>query len=184
MTTKTFMTAVEFWKSGPSTDGFELVRGELIPMPPRGDRHGIVCANGVFLLKSYTKQAGRGAVMSNDSEIVTEKGPDSVRGVDIALFLNPIWLGQPAPEGYTEEPPDLAVEVRSPHQSWSALMAKVAEYLRMGARWVWVVDPTARRVTLFAPDSAPQTLAAENEIDGGTVLPGFKCQVADFFEGA
>ena len=180
MATKTLMTAVEFSQSGPSTDGCELVRGELIPMPPPGDRHGIVCAIGVFLLKSYTKSLGRGTVMSNDSGIVTEQGPDSVRGVDIALFLQPIWQDQPAPEGYTDQPPDLAVEVRSPHQSWSDMVAKVAEYLRMGARWVWVVDPKARRVTLFAPDSEPQTLAAETQIDGGTILPGFKCAfVAD-----
>jgi len=27
-------------------------------------------------------------------------------------------------------------------------------------------------------------LAEENEIDGGTVLPGFRCKVAEFFEGA
>jgi Uma2 family endonuclease len=183
MATKMLMTAVEFSKSGSSTDGFELVRGEIIPMPPPGDRHGIVCANGVFLLKTYTRKLGRGTVMSNDSGIVTAKGPDSVRGVDIALFLNPIWQDQPAPEGYTDQAPDLAVEVRSPHQSWSDIVAKVAEYLRMSVRWVWVVDPQVRRVTLFAPDSAPQTLAAENEIGGGTILPGFKCLVADLFEG-
>lgn len=184
MATKTLMTATEFRKSGPQTDGFELVRGELVPMPPPGDRHGVVSANAIFLLKRYTKQIGKGVVMGNDSGIVTEKDPDSVRGADAALFLEPKWQGRAAPIGYTDQAPDVAVEVRSPGQSWREVFDKVAEYLRMGVRWVWVVDPKPRRVTLFAPDTEPQTLAEENEIDGGTVLPGFRCKVAEFFEGA
>lgn len=183
MGTKTFMTAVEFWSSGPATDAFELIRGELVPMPPPGDRHGIVCANGIFLLKSYTRQLGRGVVLGNDAGIITEKEPDSVRGIDISLFLDPPWLGQPAPEGYTDKAPDLAVEVRSPHQPWSDMLAKVGELLRMGTHWVWVVDPGVRRVTLFTPDREPQILAADNDIDGGELLPGFRCRVAEWFEG-
>lgn len=184
MATKTLMTAAEFWNSGPQTDGFELVRGELVPMPPPGDLHGIVCVNVAFALKSYTKQRGHGVVMSNDAGIITEKDPDSVRGVDVALFLHPAWAGQPAPEGYTDQPPDLAVEVRSPNQAWAAIVTKVGEYLRMGVRLVWVVDPKVRRVTVFTTDREPQTFAAENDLDGGDVLPGFRCRVEDFFEGA
>ena len=184
MATKTLMTATVFWKSGPQTDGFELVRGELIPMPPPGDQHGIVCVNVSFLLKSYTKQIGHGVVMSNDSGIVTEKDPDSVRGVDVALYLSPAWQGQSAPEGYTDQPPDLIVEVRSPSQSWSHVVAKVAEYLKMGVQLVWIVDPKVKRLTVFSPDREPETYAAENEWDGGSILPGFRCKVSELFDGA
>lgn len=178
------MSALEFWNSGPSTDGFELVRGELFPMPPPGDQHGIVCANVVFLLKTYTKQAGRGVVMGNDAGIITEKDPDSVRGVDVALFLAPNWGSGSVPEGYTDQPPELAVEVRSPTQAWGDLAVKVGEYLRMGVRLVWVVDPKARRVTVFTSEHEPLTFAAESELDGGDALPGLRCRSAEFFEGA
>ncbi len=183
MTTKIGLTALEFFNSGAETDGFELVRGEVVAMPPPGDRHGIVCANSVFLLKTYARNVGRGVVMSNDAGIITDKGPDSVRGVDVALFLSPSWAAQGDPAGYTDEPPDVAVEVRSPGQAWGALLAKVGEYLKMGIRLVWVVDPEVRRVTVFTPNSEPQVLAAENDLDGGAVLPGFRCRVADLFEG-
>jgi Uma2 family endonuclease len=183
MATKTLMTAATFSNSGPETDGFELVRGELVPMPPPGDKHGIVCVNVSYLLKAFTKQLGHGVVMGNDSGIITEKEPDSVRGVDVALFLYPAWIEGAAPEGYTDQPPDLIVEVRSPSQSWSNVVAKVAEYLKMGVKLVWVVDPKARRLTVFSPDREPETFAAENEWDGGAVLPGFHCKVADLFEG-
>lgn len=183
MATKTLMTAVEFSQTGPETDGFELVRGELVPMPPPNDKHGLTCGNAVYLFKVYTKRIGHGAVMCNDAGIVTEKNPDSVRGVDVALFLNPSWGDQGAPEGYTDQPPDVAVEVRSPSQAWTAILTKVGEYLKMGVRLVWVIDPKVRRVTVFSPDREPQTFAAENDLDGGDVLPGFRCRVAELFEG-
>jgi Uma2 family endonuclease len=177
------MTALEFLQSGPQTDGFELVRGELVPMPPPGDKHGMVCSNAAYLLKAYTKQIGHGVVMSNDAGIITEKDPDSVRGVDVAIFLHPPWQGQGAPEGYTDHPPDVVVEVRSPGQAWSALLTKVGEYLKMGVKLVWVIDPKVRRLTVFSADHEPQTFAAENELHAGDILPGFRCPVAELFEG-
>jgi Uma2 family endonuclease len=182
MATKTLMTAAEFYQTGPETDGFELVRGELVPMPPPGDKHGMVCANGVFLLKSYVKTRGQGTVLCNDAGILTQHDPDTVRGVDIAVFLRASWEGQSPPSGYTREPPDLVVEVRSPTQSWTQVLHKVGEYLRMGVRLVWVIDPQRQRVTTFSPDQEPATFAAENELDGGEVLPGFRCRVAELFE--
>ncbi len=179
MATKTLLTAEEFAKTGPETDRDELVQGELVPMPPPADRHGIVCGNTVFLLKGYTKHLGRGTVMCNDSGIITRRNPDTVRGVDVAVFLSPGWQG---PEGYTSDPPDLAVEIRSPSQSWTEVLDKVTEYLRMGVRLVWIIDPPRQRVTVFYPDREPQTFAPENELDGGEVLPGFRCRVAELFE--
>ena len=181
MATKTLMTAAEFAKTGPETDGFELVRGELVRMPPTAERYGQVTAKIVYLLTSYTIKVGKGFVTCNDSGLITERDPDTVRGVDTMVFLNP-KPRKKSQSGYSVEPPDLAVEVRSPSQSWKDMMDKVVEYLRMGGRMAWVVDPKVKRVTVFTQDHEPQTFAAENELDGGEVLPGFRCRVADFFE--
>ena len=125
---------------------------------------------------------GHGTVIGNDVGIITQHDPDTVRGADIAVFLHPSWQGKPAPEGYIDEPADLIVEVRSPSQNWSMVLKKVGEYLAMGTRLVWVIDPQRQRVTVFSPDQEPITYAAENELDGGEVLPGFRCRVAEFFE--
>ena len=179
MQTKALMTAEEFFQTGPETDGYELVRGELVLMPPGGDRHGVVCVNSAYLLKSYTKVVGRGVVMSNDAGIITQQNPDTVRGADVAVFMTPGW--QP-PVGYTTDAADLTVEVRSPSQTWTQMLEKVREYLAMGVRMVWVIDPERLRVTVFRPDQEPAVFAPENELDGGDVLPGFRCRVAEFFE--
>lgn len=179
MATKTLLTAEEFARTGPETDDCELIRGAVVRMPPAGDRHGEVCVNLAYLLKAYVKNRGNGKVLGNDSGIITRRDPDSVRGVDVAVFLSPNWQ---APEGYTDSPPDLAVEVRSPEQRWTSVLTKVGEYMEMGVRLVWIIDPRRQRVTIFRQEDEPITLAAENEIDGGDVLPDFRCRVAEFFE--
>ena len=180
MPTKTLMTASEFARTGPETDGFELVRGELVPMPPPRGRHSEVCSKVNFALRVYKNTRGRGAVLGNDGGIVTEKDPDTVRGADVAMFLNPSWDG-PAPNRYFDEPPDLAVEVRSDGQSWKELTTKIDEYLQMGVPMAWIVDPTTERLTVFRPDEEAVTFASASEFDGGDLLPGLRFEVAELF---
>jgi Uma2 family endonuclease len=180
MATKTLMTAAEFAKTGPETDGFELVRGELMPMPPARRRHGRVCGRVAFLLGAYRQSRGCGEVLTNDAGIITEHDPDTVRGIDAAFYLNPPPDNSDA-DKYCDVPPDLAVEVRSEGQAWKELLAKMHEYVQMGARMVWIVDPGVRRLTVFEPEREPITYAAENEFDGGDILPGLRFKVAELF---
>ena len=183
MQTKALLTAVEFLQTGPETDHCELVRGEVVPMPPPAKGHGAVCANVVYRLTAYTKQIGHGSTMCNDTGIMTQHDPDTVRGADVMLFLHPSWEGQSIPEGYSDEPADLVVEVRSPSQSWTDVVKKVGEYLAIGCRLVWVIDPHRKRVTVFSPEQEPATFAPENDLDGGGVLPGFRCRVSELLDG-
>ena len=83
------------------------------------------------------------------------------------VYLTPSWAADEAPDDYMREPPDLAVEVRSTDQPWKQLLEKVTEYLKLGVRLVWVIDPSTLRVHVFRPDEEPQVLAAENDFYGG-----------------
>jgi Uma2 family endonuclease len=181
MPAKKIMTAAEFANTGPETDGYELVRGELVPVPRMTMRGGKVCGNVVFLLTTYKKKRGSGGLVCNDTGIITETAPDTVRGVDVAYFAKPAEReGQP--DRYINEPPDLAVEVRSEGQAWKQLLAKSHEYIQMGARMVWIVDPAVSRLTVFQPEHEPAIYATENEFDGDDVLPGLHFKVAELFE--
>lgn len=181
MPTKTLMTAAEFANTGPETDGFELVRGELVPMPPTRHRHGEVCINVGSILKAYKKSRGQGCVIGNDAGVITEVDPDTVRGPDVFFFLNPSWTG-PAPNRYFEVPPTLVVEVRSEGQPWKDLTAKVDEYLSMGVPMAWIVDPTTDRLTVYRPGHESAIFASESAFDGGDTLPGLHFKVAEIFE--
>src|SRR5947207_463996 len=104
MQTKSLMTAAEFLQTGPETDNCELVRGEVVPTPQSDMVLGSICANSVYLLSTYIKKIGHGTAMCNDTGIITQHDPDTVRGADVMLFLHPSWEGNPIPEGYADEP--------------------------------------------------------------------------------
>lgn len=178
MIAKTLMSAAEFMQTGPETDGFELVRGELVPMPPPKRPHGQVCANVTGLLVIYKKTRGAGTVYSNDTGIITETDPDTVRGVDVAFYLKT----QEAGDGYMTLPPDLTVEIRSEGQPWKELEPKVDEYLNMGGRMVWIVDPESQSLIVHRPGAEPVTLSVNHSFDGGDTLPGLRFAVRELFE--
>jgi len=79
-------------------------------------------------------------------------------------------------------PPDLAIEVVSLSNTASGIHAKVADYLAAGTRLVWVVDPEAETVTVYASLLAPRAHVVGQDLDGGDVLPGFRVGVEEIFE--
>src|SRR5437899_9213088 len=84
------MTAEEFydWANRPENENkwFELVRGEVIELPPPTLPHGVVAGNAVWILNGYVRQRRKGYVASNDSGVILERDPDTVRGPDVALY--------------------------------------------------------------------------------------------------
>jgi Uma2 family endonuclease len=80
------MTAAGFfdWVHRPENCGrwFELERGRVIEMPPPGERHGVVCGNISRILGNHMFQLGQGYVCTNDTGVVMETDPDTVRGID------------------------------------------------------------------------------------------------------
>jgi Uma2 family endonuclease len=85
------------------------------------------------------------------------------------------------PEGYFEIPPDLAVEVLSPGDRRADVRAKIREYVFYSVPMVWLVDPEARTVTVYRGSMRGTELDEADDLDGGDVLPGFSCKIADFF---
>ncbi|HUR54737.1 MAG TPA: Uma2 family endonuclease, partial [Gemmataceae bacterium] len=157
----------------------ELVRGEVIVMPPPQARHGICCSRIDRRLGNFADAQKLGWVTSNDTGVVLERTPDTVRGPDVAFWS---IARQPAmPEGYFEIPPDLAVEVLSPGDRRTDVRAKIREYVFYSVPLVWLVDPEARTVTVYRGSMRGMELDDTMDLDGGDVLPGFSCKVSDFF---
>ena len=57
----------------------ELVQGRIITMPPPQPRHGQVCVKVIRILDRYVEEHDLGQVLSNDSGVITERDPDTVR---------------------------------------------------------------------------------------------------------
>jgi outer membrane lipoprotein-sorting protein len=61
-------------------------------------------------------------------------------------------------------------------------MRKALEYVGADGRLVWIVDPDADQVIVVTPPNAFHVLGCDDTLDGGDVLPGFACKVAELFE--
>src|SRR4051812_1653880 len=114
---KKLMTADEFYEFVHRPENtnrwYELVRGEVIEVPPPYKRHGFVSVNIGRLLGNYTFQAGHGYVTGIGSGVLLERDPATVRGPHVALYEDAQPYDGLRPK-FGEVPPILAVEVLSP----------------------------------------------------------------------
>jgi Uma2 family endonuclease len=159
---------------------FELERGEVVEVSRPGERHGFVCHNAGRFLGNYTFQRRKGYVLGNDTGVILERDPDTVRGPDIVLY-DQVRRYDDLSARYCEQPPTLAVEVLSPSDRWGKVMRRIDQFLRQGIAVVWVVDPDSRSVTVHRPNQLPQVFEGEDELTGDPEMPGFRCRVADLF---
>jgi Uma2 family endonuclease len=170
------LTAEEYYAID-GNDCTELVRGEVIVMPPPGYRHGAVQARLIYELMKAIEHHGAG-VVTGDSGVVTERNPDTVRGPDVTFRRF-----EPAEKSvYPSKSPDLVVEVLSPSNSVEEMETKIEEYIGAGVQIVWVIDPEERTLTAYRTLSEPTVFLAEDTATLGELLPTFSCPVSKFFQ--
>jgi Uma2 family endonuclease len=161
----------------------ELVRGRVVTLNPPYPYHGFVCVNAVKILGAFVDPRELGYLLSNDSGVVTERDPDTLRGADVAFYSYArVPKGTLLHRGYLAVAPNLVIEVRSPDDAWSEILTKVAEYLRVGVQVVCVLDPQRSSATVYRPDQPEVTLNEDQELTLSDVLPGFSVLVRRFFE--
>jgi Uma2 family endonuclease len=161
---------------------YELVNGRLIRMPKPGALHGVVGMRLVSALLRYIEEHGLGVLFPQDTGFTLTTNPDTVRAPDFAFVARERAASLGFPEGFWPEAPDLAVEVRSPHDRTPELTAKGREYLHYGSRLVWIIDPRKQEVMVFQRRQEPVTLSRGDVLSGGDVVPGFELPVARLFE--
>ena len=157
----------------------ELIRGVLSEKVAPGYPHGIVVSRTSAALSIYSDENDYGTVIAGDPGHRLERNPDTVRAPDVA------WIAPGrVPEGIVGYPnfaPDLAVEVKSPSNSYAALEDKALMWLSYGSREVWIADPDRTTLTRHRPGVPPVTLGEDDILDGGDLLPGFNTPVWRLF---
>ena len=107
------------------------------------------------------------------------------RRPDVAFVPYDRWTAVPT---QAEDPPawnvvpSLAVEVVSPNNAAEEIEEKLQEYFNAGVQLVWVVHPLFRRIYSYESLTQVRVLTANDELDGGAVLPGFRLAVTDLFQ--
>lgn len=177
----TFMT-VEAFAAHDFPDGkVELVRGEPRVNPPAEAPHGVVQSNlnRLLILHSADRKLGR-VFLDVGYELMAL--PRTVRSPDLSVVRTG-RLPTPIRRGFIKVVPDLVVEVLSPSDRAGKLREKLADYRSAGVPLIWVIDPKKRNVRVISAGAAERTIDSDGMLDGGSVIPGFTCRVAELFEG-
>jgi Uma2 family endonuclease len=172
--------------SMPDSKDYELVDGKLVGRK-MGCESSLIGALISFLLQQFLRGKKLGHVLASDASFQCyPDAPKKVRRADVSVVCYGRLPGEKVPKGHSPIAPDLVVEVVSPRDLAEQIEVKVLEYLAAGARLVWVVYPSSRRVWVRRPAAAaagPATeLTANDTISGEDVIPGFTCKVSEFFE--
>jgi Uma2 family endonuclease len=162
----------------------ELRRGVLRLVTPAITTHGAVSARLLGALAQHVYTHDLGALFTAEAGFILERDPDTLLCPDIAFVSRERLPAGGLEPRFLELAPDLAVEVLTPSSRPGEVRAKVADYLRLGVRAVWVVDPARRivRIHSHAGRRASAVLLSEDDLlDGGEVVPGFRCRIAELF---
>ena len=181
-TTQTLLTADDLLRMSADGKRCELIKGELIEMAPSGARHGNSSAAIAMVLGIHNKAHRLGKVFGAETGFRISHDPDTVRAPDAAFVSQSRLPPGSLPPGFLDLAPDLAVEVVSPSDTASHVHQKVEDWLEAGVRLVWVVYPNSGSVMVYRARDDVRMLSANDQLDGGQVLPGFTCPVRDLFE--
>ncbi|MBN1284784.1 MAG: Uma2 family endonuclease [Anaerolineae bacterium] len=165
----------------------EIIEGELVAMSPTGPYHGEINVNIIRFLLPYVLKHRAGKLYTEQTAFV-EPGAEGLKGAlvpDVAFVCRAKLDPARDPNRPFDFPPDLAVEVLSPSDTYQQITAKIKTYLERGASLaslVWIVNPFDETVTVYTPADPPGKIHAPGDaLDGSDVLPGFRLPVADIF---
>jgi Uma2 family endonuclease len=166
-------------------DRYEVVNGEVVEVAPMSGFSAEVANRLQNELVVYGRSSRLGRPrMDMLFRIPISSDAGRNRRPDIAFITFDRWPeNRPLP--YRGNPvdvvPDLLVEVASPTDEAEALISKAYEYLEAGARLVWLVYPRLRVVHAYESRASFRVFYATEDLDGGTVLPGFRVPMAGLF---
>lgn len=162
-------------------NSYELVDGRLHMSPKATPRHGRTVARLLVRLATFVEAHRLGEVFAPETGFRMPGG--NVRGPDIAFVRQDRLLTASVLDRFLD-PPDLAVEVLSPHdrEHPRELMDKIGEYLESGVRLVWVLDDVKHRAYVYRAIDDMREVPADGMLEGEDVVPGFSCPLAVIFE--
>ncbi|BAY81215.1 hypothetical protein NIES267_06900 [Calothrix parasitica NIES-267] len=160
---------------------YELVDGQAIPKMSPKFFHAKITFILCNLIKNCCEE--KGEVWGEWAVKLTRNGRDWVPTPDL-LYVSYERL----PENWNENeacpvPPELAIEIISPGQTFGEIMLQVESYLNAGVLRVWVVDIEDRSITVFYPDAALNNYRGE-EVITDSLFEGLEFTVEGVFKKA
>ena len=160
----------------------ELIRGVLHETVTAGGEHGDIAFALGGEVRAYVRPRRMGRVGGTDSGIMLERDPDTVREPDVYYISAEKLPLNVRVAGYYEVVPDMVAEIRSPNDRRAEFNEKIQMWLDFGVRLVLAVYPQTRTIEAHQSGRSTVTLAYDDTLDGGDVIPGFACPLKDIFD--
>ncbi|MEP7294476.1 MAG: Uma2 family endonuclease [Chloroflexota bacterium] len=156
----------------------ELINGEIVEKMPT-EEHGIIVLRigSRILIFVDTNHLGRVGVEirhRNPEDHYNDRLPDISFTADTTAPV--------VTQGAVLRFPDLAVEVKSPSDSYRQMRDKAEFYLANRVKLVWLVYPEKRIVESYRADREIEMLNEHETLEGGDVLPGFSMALSEIFK--
>jgi Uma2 family endonuclease len=164
---------------------YEVVAGRHVELPPMGARETHLASELTICLGGFVKPRAMGRVEAEmlfllDEEAGLERRPD------VAFISFERWpRDRPVPTTVAwRVSPNLVVEVVSAANKAPEVVRKVRDYFRTGTDRVWVVYPDEEQVYVYSSPTSIRVVDLAGELDGETVVPGFRLPLLDLFADA
>lgn len=179
MPVRTFMTAEQF-DALPEEEirKWELLDGELIEVPSAAPRHNRILMRLGRLIDAFAESRKLGAVLP-ETDLAVRK--DTRLRPDLGFFSAETWRTVDLDRVPVVQTPDVAIEIISPSETTTTIKRKVDAYLKWGVQEVWLIEPDIR--TLSVHTSAGVQRLSEGAFLTCPLIPGWRLQIADLFEG-
>ena len=160
----------------------ELIKGVIQETVSAGGEHSEIAAALSSAMVTHVRPLRLGRISTSDAGVLLERDPDTVREPDVAYFSAETLPLDVKVRGFYEVVPELVVEIVSPNDRPREIADKVAMWLSHGVRLVWAVYPVTRVVAAHPQDGPALVYTEDDELDGGDVLPDFRCAVRDILD--
>lgn len=157
----------------------ELIHGKIIEKVTTEVHSAIALKiDARILVHVETNKLGGRAVVEVHHRVLSD---DYNARIPDVSYTTPARLLPITSRGSVPQLPDLAVEVKSPNDSYRQIREKAQYYLQNGVSLVWLVFPEKQIVEVYTPDS-DDVLNLEDTLTGGDILPGFALPLKDIFD--
>jgi Uma2 family endonuclease len=175
-TTTKKLTKAEFWALADASDlTYELIDGIAVSKMSPKYFHVRSARRILNILEEWAKDRGRAEI-----EWAFDLS-DNYTPVPDLIYVSFDRLAESWNENAAcPVPPELAIEIISPGQTFGQMTQKAGYYLTGNVLRVWIVDPEAKSVTVFYPDRAPATYMDEGIITDD-IFPGLSVAIDRLF---
>jgi Uma2 family endonuclease len=162
---------------------FEIIDGRRVEIPPMSAYAGRVASRLTGEMNTLLVNQPLGEVVVETLFDLGLPGGQN-RRPDVAFVSFQRWpkgRRQPLEADAWSVVPNLGIEIVSPHNYVEELLEKIADYFRAGVEQVWVVYPRLQLVHVYESWTRIHVRTDKDELEGGTILPGFRLAVSSLF---